>query len=132
MWDHECPAWEVYIAIYFEIEVFWNTENDNTAWVMCYPAQENSLFSSQACEYESAAPSAPCPHHYSSGQNEYAQVLNGAHLFPPFHDETATPSPAISPLSIRLQSRWEQVGFNAVKGTCCNLILWPVGGCGHG
>lgn len=55
MWGQECPAWEVYIAICFEIEVFWNTENDNTAGVMCFPAQESSLFSSQACEYESAA-----------------------------------------------------------------------------
>lgn len=34
---------------------------------------------------------APRPHHYSSGQNEYAQVLNGAHLFPPFRAETVTP-----------------------------------------
>lgn len=56
MWDHECPVWEVYVAIYFEIEVFWTTENDNTSEVMCFPAQESSLFfSSQACEYESSA-----------------------------------------------------------------------------
>lgn len=44
MWDHECPVWEVYVAIYFEIEVFWKTETDNTAEVMCFPAQESSLF----------------------------------------------------------------------------------------
>lgn len=55
MSDQKRLAWEVCIAIYFEIEVFWNTENDNTAGVMFLSAQESSLFFSWACEYVSAA-----------------------------------------------------------------------------
>lgn len=50
---------------------------------MCFPAQESSLFPPKPVNMNLLlTAAAPHPHYYLSGQNEYAEVLNGAHLFP--------------------------------------------------